>query len=271
MKPLEPIGPYHYLRYVFHDLTRCMWVRTLNIGYKKIPKAILIANFHGIGNMVLFTPVLQTLRAAYPSAAITMIVANRGTKDVLLESGLINELIEYNVRTDSNRTRFRKIVSYLQKTDFDLGFSCSRNSMEPLFVFEANTTYRVGFSYNINFLRGVKFLLHHAASHDLSKHEVLQNLDLLKPLGIETPVINPSFYFKEEDLSLAHQKIITRGITLGSPLIGFHAGSHGNLSKKRWPLENFAKLADALVERYNVQAYLSGMKKKRRISMSSAA
>jgi lipopolysaccharide heptosyltransferase II len=246
------------LRYVINDVTKCFFIRKLGIRFKKIPNSILIANFHGIGNMVLFTPVLQTLRAVYPRAKIIVIVANRGAKDVIFNSGLVNKIIEYDSRNDKNGANFLEIVNYLRGMDIDLGFSCSQNSIEPLFLFEANVKYRAGFLYKTQSVKRAKFLLHFAIEHDMSKHEVIQNLDLLSPIGVDEFIINPSFYFEPKHLESAYKKLESRGVKLSNPMIGFHAGCHVNLVKKRWPLENFARLATELIAKYNAQAVFVG-------------
>jgi lipopolysaccharide heptosyltransferase II len=261
---LSPIRNYsNFFRYLATDITRCLWIRKLGIGFGRTPNRILVANFHGIGNMILFTPVLQTLRASYPRAEITMVVANRGTREVISESGLVDKIFEYDAGNDEKRDNFHQLVEYLRQLDFDLGFSCTKNSIESLLLFEANTRYRIGFSYKIRSLTDAKFLLHATADHDHSKHEVIQNLDLLKPLGIKAPQIRPSFYFKPHHLDSALQKLKSSGIALGDRRIGFHAGSHVNLSQKKWPFDYFAKVAAETITQYNAQAVFVGGRNER--------
>jgi lipopolysaccharide heptosyltransferase II len=246
------------LRYILDEIINSAPRRIFKIPYRGRPQYILIIYFQGIGNTVLFTPVLQTLRKAYPDARIITVLAPRGAKEVISDSGLVDELIEYDIKADKKGSTLEEIAAYLRPKNIDLGFTYSWNLKAIRLLFEAGARYRVGFSYPYRWTRRVGFLLHTAVELDINKHEVLHNLDLLKAIGICNFEIHPTFYFNEENLNSAMKKLTQRGIKVQRHKVGFHTGSYADLAKKIWPAEYFAALADMLLEHYDVQIMIVG-------------
>lgn len=252
-------------RYAFGEIFQCAPRRLLGVRYDKTPKEILIINFMGIGNVVLFTPVLQTLRKKYPDAKITLILAKRGTKDVIDSSGLTDEIIEHDIRGEGGVERFLAMAGSMSSRDIDLGVTFYRSPKAARFLFESCVGYSVGFKYPFRKFKSVGFLLSSAVELDLQRHEVDHNLDLLRTIGVrdEELVVDPTFYFVKENIKAAREKLAEKKIDTAHPLIGFHTGAFVDLIKKVWPAEHFSALGDMLVDRYDARILIVGGEEER--------
>ncbi len=253
-------------RYAFNEIFQCTPRRLLGVKYGKIPGEILIINFMGIGNVILFTPVLQTLRKKYPTSKITVILAKRGTKDVIDSSGLVDEIIEHDIRGEGGVNKFLAMAESMSNRKIDVGITFYRSHRSARFLFESCVSYSVGFKYPFRQFTSVGFLLGSAVKLDLERHEVDHNLDLLRAIGVsdEELVIDPTFYFGRHDLKSAREKLAGAKIDIGRPMIGFHTGAYKDLIKKVWPAEYFSALGDMLVDRYDARILIVGGPEERK-------
>ena len=55
-------------------------------------KKILVVSLSGIGNTILFTPFLNSLRKNYPQAEIDLLTLNQGMADVVSGSNLVDNI-----------------------------------------------------------------------------------------------------------------------------------------------------------------------------------
>jgi len=84
-------------------------------------------------------------------------------------------------------------------------------------------------------------------------HDVVQNLRLLKDLGLQTDQSEaPEFVVTDGDRATATQTIAQIGLAARTPFFAIHAGSATTIlaEAKRWPVENYARLVDALRSEY---------------------
>jgi hypothetical protein len=67
-------------------------------------KRIYIFSTSGIGNLIMLTPMIQTLRQGIPDGVISVIVSPNGAKDVLEGSNFVD-----NIVTLDNKSVFKEI------------------------------------------------------------------------------------------------------------------------------------------------------------------
>ncbi len=254
------------LPYLIGDLTGCARHRWQKTAYSGPVSRILVVNFQGIGNMILFTPVLESIKKAYPEAEVVLVVAERGTKEVISGSGLVNRIIEYDAAKDAGRHRLGEIIAELRNEPIDIGICASRDSLEPYLLYEAKAMFRIGFKYRVGSYKNAAFLLHAAVEQDYEKHEVINDLNLLKPLEIKIDAKAPIFHFDASDMATALGKLNRSGIRFSEQAIGFHVGSYGNMAQKRWLPQNFARLGDRLHATYASRIFLFGGREEKKIA-----
>ncbi len=237
---------------------------------KKDFKSILVYNTFGIGDVVFSTPVVKALRKRYPCAKITF-VCNERVYHVLKRNPFIDNVIKYE--KDYYRTLARtKKTKYIKKVikllmsikalKADLMVDLSLNYQASLVCMLLGIPYRIGFNYRN---RG-RFL---NAKVDLEgfdkKHVVYYYLEIIKLIGIECDNCYPEIFTSPEEDEWAENFFKEKGFD-GKLLVGMAPGggmSWGDNAKyRRWPAENFAKVADSISNRTGATIILVGESKE---------
>jgi len=108
-------------------------------------------------------------------------------------------------------------------------------------------------SYPVGYVRAMHFLPATRVKAVRGIHDVVQNLNLLRELGIE-PDLNeaPVFPVTESDRVSANSIVGMAGF------IAVHAGSAKTVlaRAKRWPAENYARLIDAMAKEFQLSVML---------------
>jgi ADP-heptose:LPS heptosyltransferase len=106
--------------------------------------------------------------------------------------------------------------------------------------------------YPVGYWRALHFLPAERVHAEPARHDVWQNLNLLKPLGIEPDfAMNPRFELNDVDHDAAADLLHANGADPDRPFIAIHAGSGKTVfgEAKRWPVEKYAELIDVLAAR----------------------
>jgi heptosyltransferase-2 len=215
-------------------------------------RRICIFATSGVGNLIMLTPMIRTLRSGIPDARITVVVSPNGAKDVLEGGDLVDEVVVL----DSKR-KLRKI-----RDDWpDLAIAAThRGFMRAKRAFRTGAIYRLGFRYDHGEKLDTGFLFTHAVPLDGSKHEVEQGLDLIRQLGI--PEIRQLYmHIDNEDRSIAGKILQNAGVQEGDILIGIHVvpgPSDPERGWRCWPIDRFAQLGDVTTANYNAKLIIVG-------------
>ena len=110
----------------------------------KKPKKILMINFGGIGDEILFLPAISSLKKEYPEAKITLVLEPR-SKSVKNLTNLIDDVICVDIK---GKHKYWELIKFLFKAGFgkfDMVFSSGANNLIPLLLFLTGITYRYGY------------------------------------------------------------------------------------------------------------------------------
>ena len=220
------------------------------------PERILVVKLDHLGDVLLATPVFSNLRRAYPHAELHALTGE-WSRVVLERHPEVNSVIEYNSpafcrigQPTSLRESF-KLYRLLRRQKYDL-------------MVELRSDWRVVW---FAFLRLAPKRLSRASLQVANKlgfsqfsgtHETTRNLDVLKQVGIPTPVQTAIFSVTTEDKKWASDFLATYQIDRQRPLIAIHPGSP--IALKRWMPERYAKLADWLIAQKRAQILFVGVK-----------
>ncbi len=200
---------------------------------------------------MLAIPLIQVLRAHYPTALIDFLVIP-GVADLPANHPAINEVIIFDKRNkDSGLGGMIRSASNLRKKKYDVAIIPHRSMRSAVLVRLAEIKRRIGFDKSAG-----SFLFTDVVHYDGSIHEIERNLSLLKVLGIksnvkEYPRLFPSLHDRQQvDLLLSEF-----GIQQLDTLISIAPGSVWNT--KRWLKERFIELIDKLTQ-INYQIVLVG-------------
>ena len=216
-------------------------------------KRILVIRTDRIGDVVVSTPVFETLKATYPDAWIAAMVRPY-TKDLLKNNPYVDEIIEY--KPDSEHKGLSGILSMvrtLKAGQFDTVITLFSNFRLGLITYMAGIPTRIAPATKV-----AQMFYNYRVSQRRSKstqHEADYNLDLLKVLGITDFKRNVGIWIDEDAGKAAEQYLRGKGL-FQKKLIAIHPGSGG--SARNWQPERYAQLADRLISEFNYSVLLTG-------------
>lgn len=236
---------------------------------------MLVVALSGIGNLLMASPLFRALTDAYPTAEIDILVAPRGTRDVV--EGFLGIRTILLGKPKPSFIEWRALVRRIRRERYDVGIVAYPGQlvMSASLLFFGGVRRRIGHQYNWQALRNTGLFLTDAISvrphqdlplTDRSAHDVVRNLDLLRPIGITPDPQNPEhgtgkvgyeFQLSPDDRDQADRWIGEQSLQ-GTPLIGIHPGAHRDLGVKRWPVDRWAALGDRLAAHHDARVLVFG-------------
>ena len=227
----------------------------------------LVICLAGIGDTLLLTPALWILRQGFPLAQIDVLVMHEGAKNLLDCSPDVNRVIHWNFMQQGVKKSLKFCIR-LRRNNYDvslMAYPANRYeyNMVSLLI---GAKVRIGHQYNVRCTYGTgRFAFHHHVRESAENmlHNVEENLKLLECLQIHPKRYANHclrLYFSQEDLTFAEQFLTRHRDMQASLRIGIHPGSGEtkNLHLRRWPIGNFAKLADLLILSKSAQVFVFG-------------
>jgi len=230
-------------------------------------KKILIINPFGIGDVLFSTPVIHTLKDAFPTTKLGYLCSSRSA-ELLKTNPHIDYLFVYD-RDEFELVRKRSFVAWLlklfsfvgkiRKEHFDVALDLSLNKEYGFFSWCAGIKERVGYDYK---KRGIFLTNKFFLNGYQDKHVIEYYGDILKHFNLELKYKAPELYLRENDTKEANRILQKEGVI---PLEGFVIIAPGggrswgkDASLKHWPPENFAALADKVIEKKQVTIIIVG-------------
>ncbi len=211
-------------------------------------KRILLIRFGSLGDVVLTTPVIRAVREAFPDAYIAMLVGDRSA-DIVSENPRLDEVISFR-RDAKGISEMRRVAAMLRERDFDVSVDMQRKFRSSLLAYLSGVELRIGYHRPGGFLCTVRI------PDNQNKHAVDRNLDLLRPLGIETDSREPEMFLSHADQQYASRVFAERGLASRSPVVGVFPGA--GWRHRCWPAERFAAIGDLAAEKYRAGVAIFG-------------
>lgn len=238
------------LGWLFYSPIRLL--RQNTFSPKDIRKVLVVAYNHGLGNMILLTPMLSTLKRNLPDVKLTVLVGSDLNMQLVEDLPYVDRVLVFDKNVQQslwNGIRF--FVSRIGSLEFDLVISTFLESSftNSLLTFLSGSRYRVGYTpWPAGFLNTF------SCSYEEQTHEAQRSLDILRFLGLDTKGarLDLSGLEKREGL-FATEFYRYHGVRPDDIVIGFHPGSGPVLVKKRWPLDRFIEVALELQKRPKVR------------------
>ena len=206
-------------------------------------KRILIIRPDRIGDVVLTTPLVRSLRLSFPSAFIAMMV--HPTNTPLLEGNphldevLTDDREVANAGMNGFRDRVRKIRSY----HFNIGLMPFPRERHAWMMFLAGIRTRVGVGHKLyqmlTFTRYVS-----RKKYIPLRHEADYMLDLGLKIGAVRHGMNPELFLTNQEKERAREVLRSRGISFDKPVIGLNPISRN--SSPNWSVVRYLQLTERL-------------------------
>ncbi len=213
----------------------------MKISKPKIKK-ILVITLSNIGDVILTFPVIDILKRDFPKANLSVVVGPKA-ENLLSRNPYIDQIIVFQ-----KKQPFLRMISWiflLRRKNYDLVVDL-RNTMIP-------------------FLVSTKYLTSPFLKRQPHRHMRQQHLLRLKSLYSYKTVSQERFALHiQTNTRLATTNMICNEIGDRKKYIVVAPGAAD--SNKRWSEENFAKLADELIRKHEVQIAFVGDKNDRPVA-----
>ena len=203
-------------------------------------KNILVIKLGGLGDLILATPSLRMLRRRFPQAKISLLI-NSTFQFLVKNCPYVDDLILF----DRKKKSYLKLIDDLKRIKFDLSIDFKNNSLSHSIAYLSRIPSRYGFS------RGLTgFLLNYseALPKDLDEEPVKQQYRILKKLGVLSFDDSLELWPNRKDEEFIDSILSTRGVLRGDKLIGLAIAASPEWPTKNWPIENFSKLSEKLIQ-----------------------
>jgi len=192
-------------------------------------KRILVFQTAYLGDLVLATPLVRSLKASFPGAEIFLVV-RKGYERLLDNSPCVFRVLPFDKRSVVRFGRF------LAGFGFELAVSPHRSHRTSMTLWLSRTPRRIGFD-----TAGFSFLYTDRVPYKMEKgvHEVDRNLSLLKPLEEDFPIVyleEPKLWVPDPEVRAVLEKFCVK-----RPYIAIAPGSVWET--KAWLPEYFARVA----------------------------
>lgn len=229
--------------------------RTLNEKKKAGIKRLLIRGTNWIGDAVMTTPAVRSIRLAFPDAWIGMLV-KPWVAPVFDHSPQLDQVLIYE-----SEKRHKGLMGKIRMAR-DLGamhFDAAillQNAFEAAFIaWLSRIPIRMGFNTDARSL----FLTHAipCTAETKNKHQTSYYLDLIHQAGISVHDNHLELLLSERAQRHARDRLSQMGITHNAPIVGINPSATFGPAKQWFP-ERFAALADRIHTRFRAQILIFG-------------
>ncbi|MDD3013779.1 MAG: glycosyltransferase family 9 protein [Candidatus Gastranaerophilales bacterium] len=226
------------------------------IDRRKKPRKtkILVINFGGLGDEILFFPAIKTIKSTFPFAELTLVTEPRSkaAKDLNLQ---IDDIITCDIKGKNKYLNLLKLVTGLWGKNYKIVISSGSSKFISIILFLTGIKKRYGYYSGIL----SKLLLTKAIP--LKKDQYAGNMyhDLIRGINQEEKAGLPDIDVSPENLRWAGVYV---GLRDDKQVIAIHPGvSKLSVSKnmiKSWPVQNWVDLIVMLLSSGKYKVVLTG-------------
>ena len=215
----------------------------------------LVIKLRYIGDVVLCTPLVRSLREKFPQAKIVFLV-NGGTEEILQHNPYLDEILVLPRNNLVNQIHF---LGHIRSRKFDCVLDLTDGDRSAIVTAATGAPMKIGFNKE-NRWRG-KVYSHQMTVEDDRMHMIDLHGQVGAPLGIRGPFSLPEVFVIEKEEKRAEQILEKEGLQDG-PWVMIHPTAR--YWSKAWPAERFAALGDLLAKQ-GIAVALVGSEKDRNI------
>jgi heptosyltransferase III len=234
----------HRLRLALKWILRCVTTESkeerLDLDRERIKKILLVRAIFRMGDSVLAAPAIHLFRKNFPSARIDFVGGPISAK--LFQNLPLDHRFCITRRFPGSSWIYPMLMKQLRATHYDLAvdLSCSQSAMGSFIVGFSKARFRVGLQGKWDRWLNVRI----PRPREKNKYETLPLF--LKALGLDPDVIGPSLVLSSAEKEAGQRRVeALAGWGRAAPTVGVFVGGRKAWGK-RWPIENFCRLAAAL-------------------------
>lgn len=223
-----------------------LWLKNEEIAIlvSVTPQNMIIRMPNWIGDLVMATPVLTDLKAAFPHCSITA-MCRAPLAQLLEKDQAIDELFSFTKRGNQFLRRERRdCVAKIRQGKFDVALLLTNSFSSAWLFWLGKVPCRIGYKDHFR-----THLLTNPIEPPLEKmHQVDRYKKLIEPFGITRSKTIPRLFLAESEIDLINKILYQRGYRKNEPLIGINPGAAYG-SAKCWPPEKFRELSLRLAKK----------------------
>jgi heptosyltransferase-3 len=229
--------------------------------------SILIVNIRLIGDVVLTTPLIDVLKAAYPEGRIDFLV-NRGTGEFLLKDPRVG-CVHYSEKWISGDGEAHN--GYLAKIfrKYDIAICMNASDRGAIAAVAAARDKRIGFFEPHKKLGAWwrRILYSHPVLYQEDDHVVMRCAKVLEAIGLESGRLPVKIYWDEHDAGGIRSLLDAGGVH------GCYFVVHpfARWRYKYWDIHHFAELSDMVAARYDCVPVWTSSPDKEEIELLKSA
>ena len=218
---------------------------------KELKNILVVVGFPGIGDLLVAVPVFRLLRQSFPQARLYLTIRNQpAQREVLKGNPYIDEIIIFDKRRRGiNLSASIKLLRQWRRRHFDCIVILHHARRYGLLAWLAGAEIRLGYN-----TKGWRFFLTNVSQAQNFQHETLNLLEVVKPLGIKSENLDLEFWLRLEDKIKAENWLKEKEI---KDFIIIHPV--GGWWGRRWPGENYSKLADYIIKELKLDVVFTGV------------
>jgi len=212
------------------------------------PRKIIIRLPNWVGDIVMATPALISLREGFPKSEITL-MGKESARLLLDGMRLWDAFYPFNRHGgDAGTLKFLKVASEIRKQHFDLGIILPNSPSAAILFALGGVKKRIGYNRH-----GRGALLTHPLSVDREKGRFIPlpmsqyYLKIVEAAGVLPVTDHPRLTVRDEDAEWVEKRWKTLGFTGHRPVVAITPGASYGPSKQ-WLPHYFAEVADRLHE-----------------------
>jgi len=221
---------------------------------------ILIVEVNWLGDVLFSTPAIRALKVKYPNSYIGVLVHKR-CKEVLLGNPNVNEILVLD-EADRHRGIFGKLrlIRQLRAKRIDRVYLFHRSFTRALICLLSGIKNRIGYyTSKRKFLLTENIMPPQGVVHRAAYFYYLVTKNI--PKDIKS--LSCDFFIPDGDVFYIKNLLDKENLINSKKIVVIHPS--GNWFPKRWPKENFAKLADELIEKFAATVIFSGAQQEKDI------
>ena len=202
---------------------------------------LLSASHFGLGNTVLMTPMLQTLKKNLPGKKLFVIINSLANKELFERLSYIDKVILIQFEKGNELKKGIRIYrNKIKVLEPDIYVSHFLHNLVDFSIwgFFSGAKYRITYNDRLNGCFDTFFL-----PNDKSKHEVERNLEIARFLGAKEIFDELDVRLNEDEIEFAKQFLAVNDKGGEDIILGIHAGCDKTNDYKRWPIERFLSIA----------------------------
>jgi heptosyltransferase III len=208
-----------------------------------IPKRALFIQLRRIGDILMCTPAIRAFKKQFPECRLDFLTE---IPDVLQGNPYISSIIDVDRSKEFNIAYQYRLIRKIHAAKYDLVIDFLANPRSAYYSFLSRARTRLSYGYG-----------HRRWAYNIVPHKDNElifaaddKLRLLKSIGVSDGGLGLNFYPSEHNREEA-RKILT---DIPDPIITLSPVSRRVY--RRWPLENYATLADRLIAKFNASVVI---------------